>query len=81
MDEIVELAQRGSRLAAVLEEHWGEEFGESLAEDDLAARGFALARCLNLGWIEPVADLDEPFAAAEAFHDEWSESGGRDDDD
>jgi hypothetical protein len=64
------LTQRASRVASILEANWSEEFAESLAEEDDAPLGFALARCLTRGWIEPGEALKEPISAAEAFIDD-----------
>lgn len=80
-DDADVLSMRAARIASALEREWGEDLGESLADDEDAAKGFALARALTQGWIEPNEGLEEWFDAAEAILEEMGEKSDDDDDD
>jgi len=54
-------------LAAFLEERWTEDFATTLAEDQDATLGFALARALSCGWITPSEGMDRFIEAAQDF--------------
>jgi len=56
-------------LAGFLEERWTEDFAMTLAEDQDATLGFALARALSCGWITPTEGMDRFIEAAQNFKD------------
>ena len=77
-DNLDELRQRATRLTAVLENNWGEDFVEALYGDKDAALGFALARAITQGWVNPVPAAAGAFGSAESFAEDQV---GDDDDD